>query len=91
MNETNNFDQKEKRNGLNRKVKRKKTGLGLLWKLIFGRTLIIVLMILLQIYFLFAVVVKMGEYSEIGFTCLQILSVFVVIYIINSKENPAFI
>lgn len=90
MSEENNFDPKEKRNGLNRKIKRKRTGLKLLWKLVFGRTLIIVLMILLQIYLLFASVVRMGEYSELFFTFLQVLSVFVLIYIINSKENPAF-
>lgn len=90
MSKTNNFEQVEKRNGLNRKIKRKKTGLGFLWKLIFGRTLIIGLMILVQIYLLFVVAAKMGEYSQIGFSLLQVLSIFVVIYIINSNENPAF-
>ena len=90
MSDVKKVEQLEKRNGLNRKIKRKKTGLGFLWKLIFGRTLIIVLMILLQIHFLFIILAKMGAYSQVGFTFLQILSVFVVIYIINSKENPAF-
>lgn len=90
MNKTNNCEQTDKRNGLNRRIRRKKTGIGFLWKLIFGRTLIIVLMILLQIYLLFVVAAQMGQYSQIGFTLLQILSVFVVIYIINCKENPAF-
>ena len=90
MNKKNNFEQVEKRNGLNRKIQRKKTGLSILWKLIFGRSVVIVLMILLQVYFLFIVMEKMGVYSQLGFTFLQVLSVFVVIYIINSKENPAF-
>ena len=52
--------------------------------------MIIGLMILVQIYLLFVVAAKMGEYSQIGFSLLQVLSIFVVIYIINSNENPAF-
>lgn len=81
---------REKWNGLNREVRRKKTGLHFLWKIVFGRSMIIFLMILAQIYLLFEILVRMGEYSSVGFTILQILSVFVVIYIVNSKENPAF-
>lgn len=84
------MEQKEKRNGLNRRIKRKKTGLRFLWKVVFGRTMVIVLILLVQLYFLFAVFAKMGGYSKIGLTLLQILSVFTVIYIVNSKENPAF-
>ena len=77
-------------NGLNHKVKVKKQGLTLLWRIVFGRTMIMILIILLQIFLLFWLFAKMGVYSKFGLAVLQILAVFTIIYIVNCKDNPAF-
>jgi len=77
-------------NGLNHKVKVRKQGLTLLWRIVFGRTMITILIVLLQIFLLFWLFAKMGIYSKFGLVVLQVLSVFAIIYIVNGKDNPAF-
>lgn len=84
------MEKKEKVNGLNRRVRVKKRGLSLLLHIVFGRTMVILMMVGIQIAMLVWIFLKMGGYSKIGLTVLQILSIFIIIYIVNCKENPAF-
>ncbi|MBO6015153.1 MAG: cardiolipin synthase [Lachnospiraceae bacterium] len=52
--------------------------------------MIIILMLLMQILLLFWLFARMGVYSKFGLAVLQMLSVLIIIYIVNSKENPGF-
>ncbi|MBR1691283.1 MAG: cardiolipin synthase [Lachnospiraceae bacterium] len=52
--------------------------------------MITIVLILAQIFLLFWVFARMGAYSKVGLAILQVFSVFTIIYILNSKENPAF-
>ncbi len=75
----------EKRNG---RVRR--TGKDLFLKLIFSRAMISILLLLLQIILLFATFRWMGRYWQGFLAGCTALSVILVVYIINSDENPAF-
>lgn len=60
-----------------------------LFRLLFGRTMITVLLIFLQIYFIYEVVNRM-QYSNVLKGVFDLLGAAAIIYIINSEENPAF-
>ena len=60
-----------------------------LFRLLFGRTMITVLLILLQIYFIYEVINRM-QYSNVLKGVFDVLGATAIIYIINSEENPAF-
>ena len=60
-----------------------------LFKLLFGRTMVTVLLILLQIYFIYEVIARM-QYSNVLKGIFDVLGAAAIIYIINSEENPAF-
>lgn len=62
---------------------------GALFRLLFGRTMITVLLILLQIYFIYEVVARV-QYSQVLKGVFDVLGAVAIIYIINSEENPAF-
>lgn len=79
-----------KYNGLNRKVKFKKRGLSILYKIVFGRAMVLFALVVFQLCLLGWLLFSVGIQSKIGLSILQILAVFVVIYIVNSDENPAF-
>lgn len=51
---------------------------------------IIVLLILVQLAFLFLIYVKVKEYIFYWRTAAIVLSTFVVLYIVNKQENPAY-
>lgn len=77
-------------NGLHHRVKVRKQGLSILWRLVFGRAMIVLFLIAAQVFLLIWVFGRMGAYSKVGLSVLQFFSVFSIIYILNSEENPAF-
>ncbi len=64
-------------------------GKSAVFKLLFGRTMVTVLLILLQIYFMYEVFSRV-QYSGVFKGVFDILGAIAIIYIINSEENPAF-
>lgn len=61
-----------------------------LFRLIFGRTAIVALLLIIQIFILVACVAFLREYFVYIYGTFTLLSVAVVIYIINERENPMF-
>lgn len=61
-----------------------------LFRIIFSRTGIILLLILIQMGIFVATTFYLEAYSKYIYGTLKILSVVVLIYIINEKGNPAF-
>ena len=61
-----------------------------LFRIIFSRTGIILLLILVQLIWFLRIPFYLGEYSRYMYGVMLILEVVVVIYIINSEDNPAF-
>lgn len=61
-----------------------------LFKIVFSRAGIFVLLILLQIGVLVNVTISLQEYATYIYGALTILGIVVLIYIINSEGNPAF-
>lgn len=61
-----------------------------LFRIVFSRTGIILLMILLQIGIFFGIPYYLKEYMSYVYGSMTILGVVVLIYIINSEGNPAF-
>lgn len=60
-------------------------------RLLFGRTTIVILAVILQIYFLlFASVRYLHEYSELTYEFVRLLSAIAVIHIINEDTNTSF-
>lgn len=70
------------------KVKKKSKNFFL--KLLFSRTMINILLVVLQIVVLLVAFHLMGQYLQGFLVGCTILSVILVIYIINEDENPAF-
>ena len=67
--------------------KKAKTGL---FRMIFSRAGIILVLIALQLGIFVATTLYLEEYRAYIYSFLKILSVVVLIYIINSEGNPAF-
>ncbi len=61
-----------------------------LFRIVFSRTGIMLLLILLQLILFFRIPYYLGENMRYIYGVLMILTVIVVIYIINDKGNPAF-
>lgn len=61
-----------------------------LWKVLFGRTTIFVLLVLIQIILLFGGVAVLGTQVLIANNILGVLSVIILIYIINVRQNSSF-
>lgn len=59
-------------------------------KLIFSRFVITATLIALQVIFIILVFNYMGQYSKSFMTFVSIISVFVIIWIINSRSNPSY-
>ena len=68
----------------------KKKHLKKLFKIIFGRSMIYILMMVLQVFYIFLVFEKLKNYTGYILILFSLLSAVLVIYIINRKENPAF-
>ncbi len=60
------------------------------FRIIFSRTGIILLLILVQLGLFFRIPYYLGDYLRYMYGILIILEVIVIIYIINSEGNPAF-
>lgn len=60
-----------------------------LFKLLFGRTMVTVALILVQIYFMYEVISRV-QYAGIFKNIFDFLGAVAIVYIINSEENPAF-
>lgn len=67
----------------------KKT-LGILFKIVFSRTMITIVLLLVQIFWLFAGFKWLRAYSEVTFAIMLVFSVVLLIYIINKDETPEF-
>lgn len=61
-----------------------------LFRIIFSRTGIILLLILLQILFFWLISLYLEEYITYVYGILTVLGVVVLVYIINAEGNPAF-
>ena len=59
-------------------------------QLVYGRTLLIILLLLLQIALLFTMFNWMKDYSSAIYALLEVCSIVVVIVVINRQENPMF-
>lgn len=73
----------------NKTARVKQKGISVLFKIVFSRLMITVLLILLQIYYMFSIFGLM-QYSVVTRTLFDILGAAAIVYIINSEENPAF-
>ena len=60
------------------------------FKIVFSRTMITILLILLQIFFLFAMFLKLGEYSTYAMAALNVAATFCLIYLINKDDIAEF-
>lgn len=60
------------------------------FKLVFSRTLIIVLSLLLQLSVLLASFLLLGKYSSLVYAGMSLLGVLVLIYLINKEDLPEF-
>lgn len=58
-------------------------------KILFSRLVIVGIAILLQVGWFILFIVKLGKYSTAIDSILVVLSIFVTIYIVNRKDNPA--
>lgn len=61
-----------------------------LFRIVFSRTGIILLLILVQLFWLLRIPYYLGTYLRYFYGVLVILEVLVIVYIINAEENPAF-
>lgn len=61
-----------------------------IFRIIFGRSMIYILMLLLQIAYLFVVFEKLGSYSGYIYALFSVLSSILLVYIINRKGSPEF-
>ncbi len=68
-------------------VKKAKKGI---FHIIFSRTALIVVLLLIQIGIFIGTISMLEEYATSVYIGLIILSMMVIVYIINRKENPAF-
>ena len=59
-------------------------------RLVFGRTMITLLFLLIQIFILFVIVTQLSQYYELFYTISLVLSVISIVYIINDKSNTSF-
>ena len=85
---SNNFEFSKKTTELTKKtVEKGKKGL---FSVVFGRTAVVVLLLLIQIGILFAGVQLLEEKLIYVYGGVTLLTVCLVIFIINKRENPAF-
>lgn len=74
----------------NKGKKAKEKGIVIVFRLLFGRTMITVLLLLIQIATIVTMFQLVGKYSDWLYYFMTALSVAFIISIVNSKENPAF-
>ena len=59
-------------------------------KIVFSRTMITIVLLLVQMFWLLAGVRWLGEYSEMSFAVMVLISAALLVYIINKDEIPEF-
>lgn len=69
------------------KAKKAKSGI---FKIIFSRTALVAVLLLFQIGLMVATITSIEKYAFSVYVGFIVLSMIVIIYIINRKENPAF-
>ncbi len=79
---------------LNERLKQKtanvrQKGISALFKLVFSRTMVTVLLILVQIYIIYEIFARV-QYSRIWLSIFDVLGAIAIVYVVNSEENPAF-
>ena len=71
----------------NRAAKKAKKGI---LSVIFGRTALILALILVQLYFMLTVATILHEYAVYVYGISTVIGAGVIVYIINERGNPAF-
>ena len=66
-----------------------RTGKRGLFHILFGRTTVIILLLVLQFAGLFALFAIFERYASIAYSGLAVLSLIMAIYVVNSADNPA--
>ena len=61
-----------------------------LWKLLFGRTTILILMLLVQVVALVGGFVLLDKYVFIFNYLLGFISLIILLYILNARQNSSF-
>ncbi len=61
-----------------------------MWKIIFGRTTILILLLFIQVLVLFGGFVILGRRSLHDELCGRILEVLILMYIVNARQNSSF-
>ena len=74
----------------NSNSKMKKTGRRNVQRLIYGRTIIIILLLLLQCFMFASSIFWLKEYSAAIYAALEFIAVLTVIVVMNRRENPMF-
>lgn len=59
-------------------------------RFIYGRTLIIILLLLIQFFLLFSMVFWMKEYSTVIYAAFELVALITVVVVMNRHENPMF-
>ncbi|MDD5949356.1 MAG: cardiolipin synthase [Lachnospiraceae bacterium] len=59
-------------------------------RLIYGRTLIIILLLLIQFFLLFSMVFWLKEYSTVIYAAFELVALITVVVVMNRHENPMF-
>lgn len=73
-----------------RKEKKLEKGKRGFFGIVFGRTAVVILLLMLQVALLFVGYNRLSEYMYYLNTVLAILGMVLIVHIINKKENPAF-
>lgn len=60
------------------------------FRIVFGRTMLTIMMFLIQIGILFAGFRWLSAYMHVAITGFSLLGGFLIVYIINKEDNPAF-
>lgn len=64
--------------------------LDVLFKIVFSRTMITIVLLLIQVFWLFAGFRWLGNYSEASLILMLLLGAVLLVYIVNKDETPEF-
>ena len=64
--------------------------LNVLLKIVFSRTMVTIVLLGVQIFWIFAGFKWLGEYSDVWMIVMSLLSAGVMVYIVNKDETPEF-
>lgn len=72
------------------KKRKRFTEKSLVSRFLFSRLAITILLLLIQLFFLISVFLWLGRYGTYIMSGMTVLSLVIMIYIVNSKENPSY-